>query len=191
MREYGKIFRMSTEFDRAVNFLQGALDAATNEERVSAEEPETEPAIKQPLKEKRVTIPLSAAILAISCVTAIVLASACLLMSPRVVTETVQLEPDGIPLALLPDTADPDVWDVVSVMNGVINGTPVQFVRGIAETENETFKVCLDFCRSGEDIYAKVCGKKDWVVKVAPDGTIQKAYPSRANAKPLKELFAK
>ena len=99
--------------------------------------------------------------------------------------------PAGIPLDLLPETADASLWPVVSSLHGTIGGAELKFANGHAESNGTAYKVCLDFCRSGEDIYVKVSGNGLWVARLAPDGTVLKAYPARANGKPLKEVFGK
>ena len=75
---------------------------------------------------------------AIAVLAGVSMAAALRVIKPRtvireieVVRET-QAEPDGIPLALLPDTADPDLWETVSNMSGTIGGVPLEFKRGIA-----------------------------------------------------------
>ena len=225
---------MSNDFDRAVNFLQGALDVAMfeatkkPEPQVEPEPPfinerqlelpldhEPEPTAKPtpvpfdesippkeplltekgpvpttvPLPKPGLTIGWFAALLAASVCTALTVVIACKAISPRVITETVPVEPDGIPFALLPQSADASLWDIVSTMHGTINGEELTFNHG--RTEDGTYKLALDFCRSGNDIYAKVIGNGLWVVKLAPDGTILKAYPTRPTAKPLKDIFTR
>ena len=121
------------------------------------------------------------------------------LIQPRTITQVVekevirelQIEPDGIPLALLPETADAALWETVANMSGTIGGNAVQFKRGLAESSGTTYKVCLDFCRNGEKVFVKVVGNGNWVAQVGADGKIVKAYPARANSKPLKDIFGK
>lgn len=115
------------------------------------------------------------------------------LIKPRIVRQEVvheiSAESEDVPLALLPETADPELWPVVSEMSGMIDGKPVFFKHGIAMTKDVDFKVCLDFCRNGNDIYVRVRGNGFWVVKVTPEGKIEKAYRASRNGKSLKELF--
>lgn len=98
-------------------------------------------------------------------------------------------EPDGVPLALLPDTADASAWDVVANMSGTIGGTPIAFRRGIARVNGIDYKLCLDFCRSGSDIYARIAGPAAWIVQVNADGRILRAYPAPKHGRPLKDIF--
>lgn len=225
---------MSNDFDKAVDFLQGALNAAAQEvsepkavpeaEQPAAEElqpavpvapasanAEAQPAVEEaetaePTKldcpcaaapeEPPATVglgKLAASILVAVC-TGIAIVATHKLISPRIVEKEVvrEAEPDGLPLALLPETADASLWDTVAGMSGTIDGVPLQFRRGIAEANGKTYKVCLDFCRSKGTIYVRVAGNgKWWVAQVAADGKIVKAYPARANAKPLKDVFGK
>jgi len=99
--------------------------------------------------------------------------------------------PPEIPFALLPDTADPSLWDTVAGMSGEIDGIPLRFERGIATGNGITFKLQFDFCRSGSDIYAKVAGDKTYVVRLDGQGRITRSYPAPRNNRPLKALFGK
>jgi len=126
----------------------------------------------------------------------LVIVAACKLIPARTVVreveKEVQAEPDGVPLALLPDAADPRLWNTVSEMTGSIDGVEVAFRRGLARGSNGvTYRLQLDFCRTGNDIYAKVVGDKAYVVKLNPLGEIVKAYPAPRNNKPLKAIFGR
>ena len=107
------------------------------------------------------------------------------------VEKEVPLEPDGIPLALLPDTADPDLWETVADMTGEIDGTHLSFKRGIATANGTVYKAVLDFCRGGDRIYARVDGPKRYVVCLDGQGRIVKTYRAPGNNKPLKAIFGK
>lgn len=124
------------------------------------------------------------------------LAAALRLIKPRTVIREVEIvretqaEPDGIPLTLLPDTADPDLWETVSNMSGAIDGVCLEFKRGIATANGTVYRVLLDFCRNGKSIFAKVEGAKRHVVELDGQGHILKAYPAPKNDKPLKGIFS-
>jgi len=118
----------------------------------------------------------------------LIVACICLAISPE---PPVANAPAGIPLALLPETADPALWEIVAGMSGEIDGVPLQFEHGLANGEGITYKVLLDFCSSGSDIYAKVAGEKTYVVRLDGQGRILKAYPAPKNNKPLKTLFSR
>lgn len=126
---------------------------------------------------------------------AIAVITAVRLIKPRtIVREVVQeirTEPDGIPLALLPSTADADAWNIVANMSGTLGGTPLVFRRGIARVNGIDYKVCLDFCRNGGDVYVRIAGPSSWILRVRPDGKIIRAYPAPKNNRPLKALFAR
>jgi len=126
----------------------------------------------------------------LSGVLGIALIAACigLLDSP----ETPEKAPSSdIPLALLPETADPELWDTVAAMSGEIDGVPLRFERGLATANGTTYRLQLDFCRSGSDIYAKVAGDKLYVVRLDARGTITKAYPAPKNNRPLRDIFSR
>lgn len=255
---------MSNDFDKAVSFLQGALNAAafevasenTPEEKLVAQEapavegtpvPEEEPvteethvaaeasvieeepvATEEPVVEETpvvseepvaaeppvvdetfatptcpcatekpegVRLSKLAASLVIAVCTGVAIVAAHKLIHPRVVEKEVikevQVEPDGIPFALLPDYADPSLWDTVTCMSGTINGVELQFKRGVAEANGTTYKIGLDFCRSGNNIYVRVTGNGNWVAQVNADGKILRTFPVKSGNKPLKEIFAK
>lgn len=117
------------------------------------------------------------------------------LIKPRVVVQEIVREApapetEAVPIALLPDTADAALWPIVADMSGLIDGTPVFFKRGIAVTKDGDYKVCLDFCRKGNAVFVRVQGNDTWVVRVSPEGKIEKAYRAPRGGKPLKELFA-
>jgi len=117
------------------------------------------------------------------------------LIRPRVVMQEVirevpVSETETVPIALLPDTADASLWPVIADMSGLIDGKPVFFKRGIAATSDGDYKVCLDFCRKDGAVFVRVQGNGAWVVKVSPEGKIEKAYRAPRGGKPLKELFA-
>lgn len=259
---------MNNDFDRAVNFLQGALNAAAfevakeqqaakepepvvakeppvakapvitvsgNTPKIAPEEPSVPPVANNPLSGDQLELQLGplpepeelskpedepipesttvsvdnqptsqtasvslnrlvAGILVAFC-TVVAGVAACKLISPRTITQEVvkevQIEPDGIPFALLPDTADATLWETVSNLHGKIGNAELQFKRGLAEANGTVYKVCLDFCQSKGDLYVKIAGNGFWVVRASSDGTIIKAYPAKSNGKPLKEIFKK
>jgi len=120
----------------------------------------------------------------------LIVALICLASSPAEPAEKAQ---NDIPLALLPDSADPSLWTTVSSMSGEIDNTILTFERGMATDANGiVYKLHLDFCRNGADIYAKVSGGRNaYVVRLDDTGKIKKAYPAPKNNKPLKEIFGK
>lgn len=252
---FGRIRIMSKhDFDKAVNFLQGALDLAAAEAarpepttevrktspaveatmplpgfeeiaaptpppaetnviltappaptpapaaptaRPTADEPsESAPSVPTPATARKVPNRLVAALL-IAAAFGIGLAGGLRLISPRIETQEVVREievpgePDGVPLALLPDTADAALWDIVSEMSGTIDGENVRFHRGLAETEDGDYRLCLDFCRSGRDLYARISGRRELVVRLTEEGRIIRTYGAPANKRPLKDLFAR
>lgn len=129
----------------------------------------------------------------IAAVAAVAAIAAARLIKPRTivreVVQEIQSEPDGIPLALLPDTADASAWAVVANMSGTIGGTPIAFRRGIARVNGIDYKVCLDFCRSGSNVYVRIAGPAAWIVQVNADGRILRAYPAPKHGRPLKDIF--
>jgi len=223
----------NNDFDRAVNFLQGALDVAVSESKEDrgpmlpgfGEQPgETSP--ERPVEQGEKTSATSAAKApdgasregcpstgkarcacngrnkiiigsALALLFGVSAAAAFRLISPRIVVNTVtvekevQVEPDGIPLALLPESAEQDLWETVANMSGEIDGTALSFKRGIASANGAVYKVVLDFCRGGESIYVRVNGPKRYVVCLNGQGKIVKAYPAPKNNRPLKEIFGK
>jgi len=112
---------------------------------------------------------------------------------PRtIVRETVRevaVEPDGLPLDLLPASADASLWPVVANMSGTIDGARLTFRRGLARNDGVVYKVCLDFCCSGTNIYARVTGRSTWVVMLDLEGNIVRTYRSPKSNKPLKDIF--
>jgi len=118
----------------------------------------------------------------------LVVACVCLLSSPEAPVETT---PPDIPLALLPETADPELWETVAGMSGEIDGVPLQFERGLATGNGTAYRLQLDFCRSGSDIYAKVVGDRPYVVRLDALGKITKSYPAPKNNRPLKDIFGR
>ncbi|MGN0833866.1 MAG: hypothetical protein ACI4RD_09505 [Kiritimatiellia bacterium] len=131
----------------------------------------------------------------IAALAAIAAVAAAKLIQPRTivreVVQEIQAEPEGIPLALLPDTADASVWNVVANMSGTIGGTPLAFRRGIARVNGIDYKVCLDFCRSGSNVYVRIAGPAAWIVQVNADGRILRAYPAPKNNRPLRDILAR
>ena len=216
----------NNDFDRAVNFLQGALDVAVSESKAEQgpllpgfEEPPQDTSREEP-QDREENAPATAgeadgerppegrrhacscrvkifAGLAMAAVFGVSAAVTFRLVCPRIVVRTVTvekevpLEPDGIPLALLPDTADPDLWETVADMTGEIDGTHLSFKRGIATANGTVYKAVLDFCRGGDRIYARVDGPKRYVVCLDGQGRIVKTYRAPGNNKPLKAIFGK
>lgn len=234
---------MSNDFDRAVNFLQGALNAAAfevaKEKQSVPQEPVAQPAPEpvaqpelqlglDPLPEpEELTAPASPTgpvnekqaesrelptecpapagklipwykLVAAFCV-GLLIPAVFILCKPQTSSSELAdlrqrlaaVESASVPLALLPETADADLWPTVANLHGTINGAELRFNRGIATVNGTDYRICLDFCKSGDDIYVKVEGNGLWVVRAAADGTILKAYPGKAGGKPLKDLFRK
>jgi len=131
----------------------------------------------------------------VAVLTGVAIVAAHKLIAPRIeireVVKEVRVEPDGIPVELLPDTADPGLWETVASLSGEINGEPLQFKRGIALADGICYRVQFDFCSSGSDIYVKVVADKTYIVRADTQGKIIKAYPAPRNGKPLKELFGR
>jgi len=126
------------------------------------------------------------ALAALSGVLGIALIVACVSLARTPAAEATSAD---IPLALLPETADASLWDIVAGMSGEINGVHLQFERGIASGNGISYRLQLDFCRNGADIYAKVSGDRMYVVRLDGQGKITKAYPAPKNNRPLKSIF--
>jgi len=121
-------------------------------------------------------------------VAAYLLVPAYIAPSPQTVPETPQAT-DEIPLAILCGEDDVTAWKTVRNMHGRIGDAELSFKNGCARDGGLVYRIQLDFCRKNDTTFVRVCGDGNWVVRVADDGRILKAYPSPARAKTLRELL--